>query len=816
MGISEQANAIEPGSTVIITGAGGFIGGRLAERLVSEHGAKVRCIVRDKASAGRLAKLPVEIIEADLADAAAIDKAVAGASYVFHCAYDGRSRAQNIDGTKNLIEASLKHGVKRFVYVSTVSVYEPLPDGPLSEETRDGDRSWVYARNKLDLEKMVFAAVKERGLAGTIVQPTIVYGPYSKPWTNAPAEMLLYGKVILPDEGEGLCNAVYIDDLIDGFLLAATKPEAIGQRFLLSGPSPVTWREFFGAFAIALGTVQPSYWPKEEIVKQNGSSGRDIKALLTNPKRILQMIVRWGPARRVLEAGLDMMPKKIKDTIAAKYFGAGGKPKLGQVFVPQKQTLALYSARASVDNGKAMKLLGYAPKFDFAAGMNATRQYLEETFGAVREEIRRDRDGTAEAPSEAKRSSGGIGQSFKRVSWTMVDQGLVSVGNFVLNVTLARHLAPEDYGTFALIFGGFLALQLVNASLLSYPLSIRLPTAPQADHPRLVATNFVLALAACIPLGVVLATVLAVFERTDLAVPALAAFVLLQSQEILRRCLLSNFQHKTATIGDAVTYLGQAATVVLLTYFGGLTLTSAFFAMAVTFGLGAVIQAWQLNLKVGAAGRFVETFKDYWSTGAYALANNLVSILRLQILPWSLAATAGPAAAAAFQAALNVINLANPIILGLCNIIPQAAASARPDGNGRAWRSARNYALFGAPVALGFYALVFAVPGLFLQVFYGASSPYLELTTVVRIMILAWVAGYMTDMICSYLHGIDAARSAFDINTLGTVTTAVIALPLIAYWGITGAAIAIVIANAVRLVASNHLLTRTIADERAA
>ncbi len=375
------------GSTVVITGASGFIGGRLAERLLHENGAKVRCIVRDLGHATRLARLPVEIIKADLANPAEIDKAVAGADYVFHCAYDGRSRAQNIDGTRNLIEASIAHKVKRFTYVSTFSVYEPFPDGPLSETTRDGDRGWVYARNKLDLEQLVMTAHTERGLPATIVQPTIVYGPFSKPWTNAPAEMLLWGKVILPDKGEGLCNAVYIDDLIDGFILAATRPAAVGERFVLSGPMPVTWGEFFSAFASALGTAHPTYWPAEKIAASNSGIMHDLKMVASNPKQIIQIIVRWSPARRALQAGLDALPKPLHDLVSRHYFGSGER-KLGQVFLPDKQTLQLYKSRATVDSQKARKLLGYQPRFDFDAGMIPTRRYLEWAYADVAGKVR--------------------------------------------------------------------------------------------------------------------------------------------------------------------------------------------------------------------------------------------------------------------------------------------------------------------------------------------------------------------------------------------------------------------------------------------
>jgi O-antigen/teichoic acid export membrane protein len=71
-------------------------------------------------------------------------------------------------------------------------------------------------------------------------------------------------------------------------------------------------------------------------------------------------------------------------------------------------------------------------------------------------------------------------------------------------------------------------------------------------------------------------------------------------------------------------------------------------------------------------------------------------------------------------------------------------------------------------------------------------------------------------MICSYLHGIDAARSAFDINAFGLMATAVLALPLVALWGVTGAALTIAGGNAVRLIASCQQLTRSIANERTA
>lgn len=388
-GLAEVASRLgmSQGASVVITGASGFIGGRLAERLVAEQGARVRCIVRSLANCGRLARLPVDIVKADLSDRQAVADTVRGADYVFHCAYDSRSRAQNLDGTRNLLAAAAGHAVRRFVYVSTFSVYEPLPDGELTEETRDGDRAWIYARNKLDLERMVLDCALSGALPTTVVQPTIVYGPFSKPWTDTPAEMLLYGDVILPNQGEGICNAVYVDDLVDGLIIAALHPAAVGERFIMSGPDDITWAAFFDAFATALGTKHPIYWPSRKIAEANHGLVRNVRLVLKNPKRIAQVAARWTPARRLLQAGLDAMPRSVRTRVDRYYFGRGER-RAGEVFLPNPQLLRLYTSKAQVNSEKARRLLGYRPTCDFRRGMDLTSSYLCWAYDDVKRDIR--------------------------------------------------------------------------------------------------------------------------------------------------------------------------------------------------------------------------------------------------------------------------------------------------------------------------------------------------------------------------------------------------------------------------------------------
>ena len=380
------------GSKVLVIGATGFVGGRLVERLVDGRCAQVCCTVRNVGRAVRVARLPVELARVDLGNANEIHRAVDGIDYVFHCAHDTGARRQNIDGLRNIIEACVAHSVRRLIYVSSCAVYEPFPHGPLTEESPDGDRSNVYIDTKLEMERMISEASLNRGLQGTIVQPTIVYGPFCSPWTNTPAEKLIFGDVILPERGEGLCNAVYIDDVVDGLILAAVSPAAIGERFLISGPQPVTWAAFFTEIAYALGVKPPKFWPYQRIAEASHGTFQNFRAAL-DPKQLIRAVVRWNPVRHVLQAGLDSMPDSLRMRMIRYYFGSG-KRRTRQIFLPSREALALYRAKAVASSEKARSRIGYKPHFDFQRGMMLTGRYLEWAYEDIGQSglFRRDAD----------------------------------------------------------------------------------------------------------------------------------------------------------------------------------------------------------------------------------------------------------------------------------------------------------------------------------------------------------------------------------------------------------------------------------------
>jgi nucleoside-diphosphate-sugar epimerase/predicted dehydrogenase len=377
-GVAITNPVLPRGSKVLVTGATGFIGGRLVERLLKEQGARIRCTIRVGRSDTRLSRFPVEMEYVDFRQVDHINRVVDGVDYVFHCAHDSLSARQNIEGLRNLIAACAAHPVKGFVFVSTFAVYEPFPDGLLTEETGDGDRSNEYVDVKLNSEKMVLDAVRNEGLAATIVQPSIVYGPFSGPWTNFPAEMLLSGGFVLPDHGEGLCNAVYIDDLIDGIILAAATREAQGERFILSGPEVVTWATFFTSVARILGTNPPVFWPSERINQNQDAVTPGLQLTTLSPRTLVGNLVRRPSVRLALEACLDRLPLQLRKSVVNKMERTS--PRSHHAYIPDRRALAFYSSKPIATSEKARSKLGYRPVVDFQSGMTLTAPYLQWAY----------------------------------------------------------------------------------------------------------------------------------------------------------------------------------------------------------------------------------------------------------------------------------------------------------------------------------------------------------------------------------------------------------------------------------------------------
>jgi nucleoside-diphosphate-sugar epimerase len=229
-----------------VTGATGFIGERLALRLAKE-GHRVHALIRSKTRAAKLTHPNILFFEGDLLNSKSIDKAMKGCGFAFHLAAYARVWSKdkswpekiNVQGAVNVFESALKHRVQRVVFTSTGGTLEPS-DGnqPVSEITpRTVEYFNAYESTKAEAEKQA-AIFTEKGLEVVTVNPTRVYGPELISDSNAMTKIIKQFNAgtwrIIPGDGSKYGNYVYVDDVVEGHLLAMKKGKP-GERYIIGG-----------------------------------------------------------------------------------------------------------------------------------------------------------------------------------------------------------------------------------------------------------------------------------------------------------------------------------------------------------------------------------------------------------------------------------------------------------------------------------------------------------------------------------------------------------------------------------------------------
>jgi len=379
------------GKKVLVTGGTGFIGGRLIEKLVLECHADVRVLARNFTNAFRIARFPLEFMYGELTAKGDVERAVSGCEVIFHCAYgnqgDHKSRKLvNIAGTKNVLEAALHAGVKRVVHLSTAAVYGwATTDGDLDETAPRRYSNDVYSDSKLEAEKIALHYAEKYRLPVVVIQPTVVYGPFSKAWTVAVIQQLKTGKVILVNDGEGLCNAVYVDDVVSAVLLAAVKKEAVGEVFLISGEQPVTWRSFYNRYERMLAisaTVNMSPTEAKHYRRETKGILRETLSMLREEAHIRERLSRTAEVTYLKRIVSSLLSEHSWQSLKQRFMNGNGTDQqqvareAEKIIHPVMPFLAnFFASKTRVRIDKAKKLLSYQPAYDFESGMKLTEEW---------------------------------------------------------------------------------------------------------------------------------------------------------------------------------------------------------------------------------------------------------------------------------------------------------------------------------------------------------------------------------------------------------------------------------------------------------
>lgn len=252
---------------VALTGATGYTGGHLL-RALSARGDAVSALAR---AGTRVPAPPWRVVEGDLGDRAALDRLVEGCDAVVHVAAvyrtaghpDSYYRDVNVGGTERLLEAAARAGVARFVHTSTVGVHGHVENPPATEDApiAPGD---VYQATKAEAEALAHELGRRRGVPVAVVRPGAIYGPRETRLLKI-FRAVARGRYAIVGSGSTFYHPVYIDDLVQGFLLALQRDEAVGQSFIVAGPRYVSQRELADTIARHTGgrvlPVKIPAWP---------------------------------------------------------------------------------------------------------------------------------------------------------------------------------------------------------------------------------------------------------------------------------------------------------------------------------------------------------------------------------------------------------------------------------------------------------------------------------------------------------------------------------------------------------------------------
>lgn len=332
----------EPDALCLVTGASGFIGGRLSERLLGA-GHRVRCLVRDSSDTSRLERLDVELTRGELGDPDSLARAVLGATHVFHCAAlvsDWATvteiRRTNVQGTAGLLAAACDARVERFIHLSTTDVYSHPGRAAVPESFRAETFGNWYAQSKREAEAEVARAARTQALETVILRPATVYGPGSVDVIGEIARAICTRQMLLIGRGRSLAGLCFIDNLIDAALLALGHPAAAGLAFNVSDGVDISWRELCGDLAEGLGAPAVRF------------------SLPYPPAAMLGLLLEQGYRLLRRTTGLTIPP------------------------LLSRQAVQVLGREQNFDTTRITQVLGWEPRIDYRDGLQATLAWLRE------------------------------------------------------------------------------------------------------------------------------------------------------------------------------------------------------------------------------------------------------------------------------------------------------------------------------------------------------------------------------------------------------------------------------------------------------
>ena len=378
-----EAAPIKQIRRVLITGASGFIGGRLCEVMALTGTYTPRAFIHSTATAARITRFPIEFTIGDLRDGASVDRAVEGCDAIVHLARGEGSVMRA--GLENLLQAAVRRKISRFVHISTVAVYGNLPPPEsVSEDAPIRHCDNLYGREKLGQEKRVLKHAGTHGLPVVILRPPNVWGPYSH-FSLEMVQKIRKGTLALVSNGSNPCNLVHVDNLVEAIILSLWKPEAVNQVFFVTDNPVITWKQCLEDQAALVKNSLPHVAEADLLVPPPERVWRE--SFKATPRVLvsgeLRQQLRRIPLIRIVEeklyAGFQSLSASTQQSLRSRLTG-GSVPVVNRAasaarFV--RDGLHFTQLRSVAHSSeKARRLLGYTAPVRYEEGMALLEAWL--------------------------------------------------------------------------------------------------------------------------------------------------------------------------------------------------------------------------------------------------------------------------------------------------------------------------------------------------------------------------------------------------------------------------------------------------------
>jgi nucleoside-diphosphate-sugar epimerase len=351
-----------------VVGASGFVGNRAVEML-HEAGMEVCPIVRHAESLDRFTKTGLAGQVANAFDQAALETAFQGCEFVIH----------SVLGSPGLIRGSVapayraaqRAGVRRLIYLSSMIVHTSAPAPGTTEATPPIEHQPGFPTHiaKIDAERKLLKLRQNGSVEVAIFRPGIVFGPRSR-WVGDLAKQLVQGTAYLINDGRGVCNTVYVDNLIHAMRLAMIAKNVDAEAFFVGDRESVTWFDFYRPFSTALG-IDLQQIPRLSPPEFHHSHKQQFISAIRESEMLQKgLALVSGDLKQTLK---QILPKRNQ---SSEFAEKSTKPELT---VTEMMSI-LQQSEYKLPFTKAEKLLGYEPIVSFEEGCQRSIEWLVKTM----------------------------------------------------------------------------------------------------------------------------------------------------------------------------------------------------------------------------------------------------------------------------------------------------------------------------------------------------------------------------------------------------------------------------------------------------